>query len=88
MAQWVKDLALSLLWLRFHPRPGNFRMSQAQPKKKKKKWEREDSSEFFVLLYFKIIYYWEDAESFAERAYRRKGRFQENRMGLYMLRSK
>ena len=33
----VKDLALSLLWLRFDPKPGNFHMPQARPKKKKKK---------------------------------------------------
>ena len=39
MAQWVKDLALSLLWLqllqwcRFAPCPGNFFMLQARPEK-------------------------------------------------------
>ena len=33
MAQWIKDPALSLLWLRFSPWPGNFCMSWAQPKK-------------------------------------------------------
>ena len=33
----VKDLALSVLWLRFNPQPGNFFMPQAPPKKKKKK---------------------------------------------------
>ena len=38
MAQWVKDPALSLLWLcflqwrRFDPWPGSFHMLQAQPK--------------------------------------------------------
>ena len=43
MAQWVKDLVLSLLWLGsllwhgFNPWPGNFRMPQVWPKKKKKK---------------------------------------------------
>ena len=43
VAWWVKDLALSLLWLRsllwcgFDPWPGHFSMAQAQPKKKKKK---------------------------------------------------
>ena len=42
MAQWVKDLALSLQWLRLLLRhkldywPGNFHMPQGQPKKKKK----------------------------------------------------
>ena len=39
MAQWVKDLALSLLWLwlqlwhRFDPRPGNFCMPWVWPQK-------------------------------------------------------
>ena len=28
VAQWVKDLALSLLWLRFNSWPGNFHMPQ------------------------------------------------------------
>ena len=43
MAQWVKDLALSLQWLgsllwhELDPEPGNFHMLQAQPKKGKKK---------------------------------------------------
>ena len=36
MAQWVKDLALSLLWQEFDPWPGNFQMPWGQPKKKKK----------------------------------------------------
>ena len=30
----VEDLALSLLWLRFHPWPGNFCMPGTQPRKK------------------------------------------------------
>ena len=34
MAQWVKDLVLSLLWLEFSPWPGNFCMPQVQPKKR------------------------------------------------------
>ena len=33
MAQWVKDLAVSLWWLKFDPWPGNFHMPQVQPKK-------------------------------------------------------
>ena len=37
MAQWVKDLALSLLWQEFDPWPGNFQMPWGQPKKKKKR---------------------------------------------------
>ena len=36
VAQWVKDLALSLLWQEFDPWPGNFQMPWGQPKKKKK----------------------------------------------------
>ena len=44
MAQWVKDLVLSLLWLRsllccrFNCWPRNFHMPWTQPKKKKKNW--------------------------------------------------
>ena len=40
MAHWVKDLALSLLWLRsllwcgFSPWPGSFYMLQVQPERK------------------------------------------------------
>ena len=43
MVQWVKDLALSPLWLWlqlqsiFEPWPRNFHMLQEQPKKKKEK---------------------------------------------------
>ena len=37
MEQWVKDLALLQLWLRFHPWPGNFHMPQVKPREKKKK---------------------------------------------------
>ena len=36
MAQQVKDLVLLLLWLGFHPWPGNFYMPRAWPKKNKK----------------------------------------------------
>ena len=46
MAQWVKDLALSLqqlgflLWLRFDPWPQELPLPRVQPKKKRreKKW--------------------------------------------------
>ena len=34
--QWVKDPSLSLLWLGFHPWPGDFCMPWVPPKKKKK----------------------------------------------------
>ena len=37
MAEWVKDLALLLLWQEFNLWPGNFPMPWARPKKKKKK---------------------------------------------------
>ena len=37
MAQWVKDLVLSLLWRGFDPQPRNFHMLRVWPKKKKKK---------------------------------------------------
>ena len=36
VAQWVKDPALSLLWLRFDPWPRNFRMLWMWPKHKNK----------------------------------------------------
>ena len=32
VAQWVKDLALSLLWLGFDPWPGNVHKMQRKPK--------------------------------------------------------
>ena len=37
VVQWVKDLALLQLWLRFNPWPGNFHMLWVWRKKKKKK---------------------------------------------------
>ena len=36
MAQWVRDLVLSLLWHRFDCRPGKFHVLQAWPKNKNK----------------------------------------------------
>ena len=51
MAQWVRDLALSLLWLGlllwhgFDPWPGNFHMLCMWQKKKKKKKEEEEEEE-------------------------------------------
>ena len=54
MAQWVMDLALSLLWLRlllwlgFYPWPGNFYMPQEQPKKKRKKKRKKVSPDCSV----------------------------------------
>ena len=56
MAQWVQDLASSLLqlgsllWRGFDPWPGNFHMPQAWPKKKRIKtrftfWEKCDENE-------------------------------------------
>ena len=39
----AKDSALSLVWLRFDPWPGNFHMPQVQPKKKK---EPEENMSF------------------------------------------
>ena len=41
MAQWVKDLALSQLWLGFSPWSGNVYMLQVQSKKKKKNQRRK-----------------------------------------------
>ena len=35
MAQWVKDLILSLLWYKSDPWPRNFCLRQVWPKKKK-----------------------------------------------------
>ena len=46
MAQWIKDLALSLLWLwlqlwhGFGPWTGNFGMPQAQPKNMNKMYSK------------------------------------------------
>ena len=40
MVQWVRDLALSLLWCRFDLWSGNFQKPQAWPKKKKKDKKR------------------------------------------------
>ena len=40
MAQQIKDLALSLLWLGFYPWASNFCLLQVWPKKKKKKAEK------------------------------------------------
>ena len=45
MAQWVKNPALSLLWLRFDPWPENFHMLWEGPKKERegeRERERED----------------------------------------------
>jgi len=36
VAQWIKDSALSLLWLGSDPWPGNFGMLQVWPKTKTK----------------------------------------------------
>ena len=41
----VKDSALSLLWLRFDPWPGNFCMPWAGPEKKERERERESERE-------------------------------------------
>ena len=41
VVQQVKDPALSLLWLRFEPWPGNFHMLWVHPKKKKKKKKKK-----------------------------------------------
>ena len=41
VAQQVKDLALSLLWCRFDPWPGNFHMPWAWPKKEKEKEKKQ-----------------------------------------------
>ena len=42
VAQQIKDLAVSLLWSRFDPWSGNFRMSQAWPKRTNEKEYRSD----------------------------------------------
>ena len=51
VAQWVKDLAVSVMWLgsvlwhgpRFDPWPGNFCMLWVQPKKKKADFVEENN---------------------------------------------
>ena len=42
MFQWVKDLALSLLWCEFDPWLGKFHMPWVRQKKKKRKKERNE----------------------------------------------
>ena len=42
VAQQVKDLALSLLWHGFHPRPRYFHMPQLWPKKKEGKRKKRN----------------------------------------------
>ena len=41
MAQWVKDLALLLLWLELDPWPRNFCMPWVWPRKRERERERE-----------------------------------------------
>ena len=48
----VKDLALSLLWLRFYPWPRNFYMPWAWPKKKR---EREREREKYYVLKTNLV---------------------------------
>ena len=45
VAQQLKDMALSLLWLGFDPCSGEFHMLQAWPKKKKKKKKEEEEED-------------------------------------------
>ena len=59
MAQQVKDLASSLLWLgsllccRFDPWPGNFHVPQVQEKKKKTK-EKKSYTKIYVGFFFNL----------------------------------
>ena len=55
VARWVKDPELSLLWLRFHPWPGNFLMPWAQPKQKAKSKGKKCFRIYFTLLKIIII---------------------------------
>ena len=48
MAQWVKDLALSLLWSRFDPWPRSFCILWVQPKPNR-------HSKNFVCFYLKLM---------------------------------
>ena len=60
----VKDLVLSLLWLRFDPWPGYFCMLQAQQKKKKKKKKiKENKIAYFMGLSWGLNNMCEDALS-------------------------
>ena len=52
MAQWVKDLALSRLWCRVNPWPGNLSMSRSWPKKKKK-----DRCSLFLVIFAHLKYF-------------------------------
>ena len=59
MTQWIKDPALSLLWLRsllwhrLDPWPGNFHMLQAQPNKEKDEQKKKNNES----LLYQILKY-------------------------------
>jgi len=53
VAQWVKDLALWQLQLRFHPWPRNFHVAMSEHKKEKKK--KKKTTSFIVSL---LLVYW------------------------------
>ena len=63
MAQWVKDLALSLLWLwlllwlGFDPWPGNFHMLQVWPKNKRQKQKQKSITHpcFCISLFLRSV---------------------------------
>ena len=76
MAQWVKDPALPLLWLRlllwcmFDPRPGSFCMLWVWPKKKKKKkiWDSKKKKKNYEVLLCDFSYHFDVCVVFIEYA--------------------
>lgn len=58
MAQPVKDLTFSLLWLWFSPWPGNFHLPWAQPKK-----ISMSNQEFIGLELLVLRHKWNETES-------------------------
>ena len=55
VAEWVKDLALLLLWQEFNLWPGNFPMPWARPKKKKKKKKSHESKSAPFIGHFSTV---------------------------------
>ena len=52
MAQWVKDLASSLLWLGFDPWPENIHMVRVRPNKKNESCIYKNKFNFILFLSF------------------------------------
>ena len=65
VAHWVKDLALSLQWLRFSHWPGNFHMPKAWPKKKRRRRRKKITLyHCFFYFYFCIVSWSKDTAKY------------------------